>query len=232
MKKILIMLVGVLVVIGGLLFLFNYNQSSPRGHSETASSQKVEVASRHKSAAASSASSSSAATNVPASSSLSPASSSSISTGSSQPASSSSSTSVGLTSTNTSSSSGTVGQVVNRPQGAWVKTFEKNFYREYHLTPSRYVYFGDGIWGVWVKEFDTGYFPEVTVDQKGTINPASKPQGAWVKTFEKDLYRGYHVTPDRYVYIGRGYWEVWVKGINTGEYPYVTVNQYTGNFHG
>lgn len=58
------------------------------------------------------------------------------------------------------------------------------------------------------------------------------PPGAWVKTFEQNLYHGYHVTPSRYVYIGRGYWEVWVKEINTGQYPYVTVNQYTGNFHG
>lgn len=176
MKRILFLLIGVLVVVGGLLFLFDYNQNPQRGHTDTVSSQKGKSASSNESAAGSSASSPSTATNAPASSSHSSAGSSSVPTSSSQLVSSSSSASAGSASTNTSSgmnsSVGTVSQTVNRPQGAWVKTFEKN------------------------------------------------------------LYHGYHVTPSRYVYIGRGYWEVWVKETNTGQYPYVTVNQYTGNFHG
>ncbi|AEH52094.1 hypothetical protein B4098_1227 [Heyndrickxia coagulans] len=46
------------------------------------------------------------------------------------------------------------------------------------------------------------------------------------------MYKGYHVTPSRYKYIGNGNWEVWVKEVDTGENPYVTVNQKTGDFHG
>lgn len=60
----------------------------------------------------------------------------------------------------------------------------------------------------------------------------SHPKGAWVKTFEEDLYKDYHATPTRYKYIGNGNWEVWVKEYDTGQNPYVTVNQYTGKFHG
>ncbi|MCO7127498.1 hypothetical protein NIE88_17205 [Sporolactobacillus shoreicorticis] len=60
----------------------------------------------------------------------------------------------------------------------------------------------------------------------------SRPKGAWVQKFEKDLYNGYHVTPSRYKFIGNGRWEVWVKEQDTGQNPYVTVNQYTGDFHG
>lgn len=69
--------------------------------------------------------------------------------------------------------------------------------------------------------------------QKTSANQvANRPQGAWVEKFEKGLYKGYHATPSRYKYVGHGLWEVWVKEYNTGEQPYVTVNQYTGNFHG
>ncbi|MGY3744461.1 hypothetical protein [Oenococcus kitaharae] len=64
----------------------------------------------------------------------------------------------------------------------------------------------------------------------GTI--VNRPQGAWVVTFERNLYNGYKVTPKYYKYYGNGLWEVWVKEINTQDYPYVTVDQYTGNFHG
>ncbi|GGE51642.1 hypothetical protein GCM10011391_33040 [Pullulanibacillus camelliae] len=81
-------------------------------------------------------------------------------------------------------------------------------------------------------------------NRKGTANNSTspsndaksqvinRPQGAWVGTFEKKLYKGYHVTPSRYKNIGNGQWEVWVKEINTGQNPYVTVNQKTGDFHG
>jgi hypothetical protein len=65
-----------------------------------------------------------------------------------------------------------------------------------------------------------------------TGQDTNQPQGDWVKNFEKQLYNGYHVTPSRYKYIGNGSWEVWVKEYDTGELPYVTVNQNTGNFHG
>lgn len=65
-----------------------------------------------------------------------------------------------------------------------------------------------------------------------TNQAVNRPNGAWVTTFEKELYKGYHVTPSHYKYIGNGNWEVWVKEVNTGEYPYVTVNQKTGDFHG
>ncbi|KRM06375.1 hypothetical protein FC89_GL000512 [Liquorilactobacillus ghanensis DSM 18630] len=64
----------------------------------------------------------------------------------------------------------------------------------------------------------------------GTVT--TRPQGAWVITFEHNLYAGYKVTPKCYKYYGNGLWEVWVDEINTGNYPYVTVNQYNGNFHG
>ncbi|MCP9358755.1 hypothetical protein KBX49_12435 [Liquorilactobacillus satsumensis] len=64
----------------------------------------------------------------------------------------------------------------------------------------------------------------------GTVT--TRPQGAWVTTFEHNLYNGYKVTPKYYKYYGNGLWEVWVNEINTNDYPYVTVNQYTGNFHG
>ncbi|WP_191978600.1 hypothetical protein [Levilactobacillus brevis] len=64
----------------------------------------------------------------------------------------------------------------------------------------------------------------------GTVT--TRPQGAWVTTFEHNLYNGYKVTPNYYKYYGNGLWEVWVNEINTNDYPYVTVNQYTGNFHG
>ena len=60
----------------------------------------------------------------------------------------------------------------------------------------------------------------------------SEPTGEWVETFEKKLYEAYHVTPSRYEYIGNGNWEVWVKETDTGDMPYVTVNQNTGDFHG
>lgn len=60
----------------------------------------------------------------------------------------------------------------------------------------------------------------------------TRPQGAWVATFERNLYNGYKVTPKYYKYYGNGLWEVWVNEINTNNYPYVTVNQYNGNFHG
>ncbi|GGL58371.1 hypothetical protein [Sporolactobacillus putidus] len=160
MKKVLLMFLGVLIVISGLLFMFNYNQSLPRvsRHSETASSKSV---------AKSSTPSSSTTTHAEASSSHSSVSSSSVSTGSNQPTSSRSSADSTSTSTNTisSSSAGTANQAENRPQGAWVKTFEQNLYRGYHVTPSRYVYFGNGLWGVWVKEINTGQYPYVTVNQ-------------------------------------------------------------------
>lgn len=66
-----------------------------------------------------------------------------------------------------------------------------------------------------------------------TTQPIDKPTGPWVKKFEQELYKGYHATPSRYRYIGNGLWEVWVKEYNIGGgYPFVTVNQYTGNFHG
>lgn len=64
----------------------------------------------------------------------------------------------------------------------------------------------------------------------GTVT--TRPQGAWVTTFEHNLYNGYKVTPKYYKYYGNGLWEVWVNEINTNDYPYVNVNQYTGNFHG
>ncbi|MDQ6597723.1 hypothetical protein [Bacillus salipaludis] len=74
---------------------------------------------------------------------------------------------------------------------------------------------------------------------KGTSSSTNKsdkavnrPTGAWVDSFEKELYDGYHVTPSRYKNIGNGYWEVWVKEVDTGDNPYVTVNQNTGDFHG
>lgn len=228
MKKILFVFAGALIVIGGLLYLFHISQNSSRVPSETASSQQVNAASRQGSAESSSASQSSITTSLPTNSSDATTDSSSVSTGSDQQ-SSSSSISSGSTSPNISSSSA---QAVNRPQGAWIKSFEKNLYKNDHVTPSRYVYIGNGIWGVWVKEINTNHFPYVMVDQNGTVNPSSKPQGSWVQTFEKNLYQNYHVTPSRYVYIGKGYWEVWVKETDTGQYPYVTVNQYTGNFHG
>jgi len=60
----------------------------------------------------------------------------------------------------------------------------------------------------------------------------NRPTGAWVDTFEKELYKGYRVTPSRYKNIGNGNWEVWVKEADTGNNPYVTVNQNTGDFHG
>lgn len=168
MKKAFFVFAGALVVIGGLFFIFHISQNSSRVPSETASSQQVNTASRQGSAEPSSASQSSTTTSLPANSSDSTANGSSVSTGSDQQ-SSSSSLSTGSTSANISSSPT---QAVNRPQGAWVKSFEKI------------------------------------------------------------LYKNYHVTPSRYVYIGKGYWEVWVKETDTGQYPYVTVNQYTGNFHG
>jgi len=60
----------------------------------------------------------------------------------------------------------------------------------------------------------------------------NRPTGAWVDTFEKELYDAYHVTPIRYENIGNGNWEVWVKETDTGDNPYVTVNENTGDFHG
>lgn len=69
-----------------------------------------------------------------------------------------------------------------------------------------------------------------TEPQVGT--QTTHPQGAWVAHFERKLYDGYQVTPKYYRYYGNGLWEVWVNEINTEGYPYVTVNQYNGNFHG
>lgn len=71
-----------------------------------------------------------------------------------------------------------------------------------------------------------------SVNSRTAVSSSTQPQGAWVKAFEQKLYAGYHATPNRYQYIGNGLWEVWVKEYNTGNLPYVTVNQYTGNFHG
>ncbi|MGG1397568.1 hypothetical protein ABE288_06990 [Bacillus salipaludis] len=84
----------------------------------------------------------------------------------------------------------------------------------------------------------------LTENKEGTLNKGTssstknsdkainRPTGAWVDTFEKELYEGYHVRPSRYKNIGNGYWEVWVKEVDTGDNPYVTVNQSTGEFHG
>lgn len=73
------------------------------------------------------------------------------------------------------------------------------------------------------------YATSLTVANDQAVN---QPNGAWVKTFKEELYKNYHVTPSRYKYIGNGNWEVWVKEIDTGVNPYVTVNQNTGDFHG
>jgi beta-lactamase class A len=72
--------------------------------------------------------------------------------------------------------------------------------------------------------------PSSPTDTTGQVT--NRPQGAWVDTFEQLLYKGYHVTPSRYLFIGNGRWEVWVKEYDTGELPYVTVDQNTGDFHG
>jgi len=63
------------------------------------------------------------------------------------------------------SSAHTGNQATNQPTGAWVKTFEKELYNGYHVTPSHYKYIGNGNWEVWVKEVDTDQNPYVTVNQ-------------------------------------------------------------------
>ncbi|URZ86662.1 hypothetical protein [Floricoccus penangensis] len=59
-----------------------------------------------------------------------------------------------------------VGTKVDRPNGDWVATFEKNLKDKYGATPKYYVYYGDGYWEVWVNEYDVGENnPYVTVNQ-------------------------------------------------------------------
>lgn len=63
-------------------------------------------------------------------------------------------------------------------------------------------------------------------------NNSVPSQKDWKEKFEKQLKEKYNVTPCQYKSIGNGYWNVWVKEIDTGNDPYVTVNQKNGEFHG
>lgn len=175
MKKMLLIVVGGLIVIGGLFFIFNQNQnkSGDPDSAETSSSQNIdtskdEAQSNGQNEAAASASHSSESTLSESSSGGSSA------DASGEAAESDSSTSAGSnasTADGSKGSSGTTGeeanrsQAVDRPDGAWVDTFEKNLYDGYRATPSRYKYIGDGLWEVWVNEHPTGEQPYVTVNQ-------------------------------------------------------------------
>ncbi|NVY96426.1 hypothetical protein HU830_04470 [Lactobacillus sp. DCY120] len=68
--------------------------------------------------------------------------------------------------------------------------------------------------------------------QGETQTGATASNANWKANFEKSLKDNYNVTPSKYVNIGNGYWQVWVKEADTGAYPYITVNQNTGNCHG
>lgn len=56
-------------------------------------------------------------------------------------------------------------QAVNEPKGAWVDTFKKNLFKNYHVIPSRFKSIGNGNWEVWVREVNTGEYGYVTVNQ-------------------------------------------------------------------
>lgn len=74
--------------------------------------------------------------------------------------------------------------------------------------------------------------PIPTGPQAWTTIAGATPSGPWVATFEHNLYVVDHLTVSKYVSIGHGYWQVWVNEKDTGAYPYLTVNQYTGDSHG
>jgi len=170
-KSVLLILVGVLIVAGGLFYIFSHNQNSASDrNSETNSSPNPKAESQtnntNKNETANSASNSTTmGSDQKSSSGQSEGSSSSISTQSSDSKADQSSSENSSTSSDSTTTTDKSDQAVNRPNGAWVETFEKELYKGYHVTPSRYKSIGNGNWEVWVKEVDTGENPYVTVNQ-------------------------------------------------------------------
>ncbi len=155
-----LVLVGILIVIGGLFFIYNHNHNnnknvtSDRNYSENKSSPTSD--SKTKDSSKQSEEKSPSSSSEQSGSKANPQSSENSST----------TTEKEETSNNGTSSNGdTADQAIDRPEGAWVDTFEKELYETYHVTPSRYKSIGNGLWEVWVKEYDTGENPYVTVDQ-------------------------------------------------------------------
>ncbi|MET1248425.1 hypothetical protein ABWW58_06530 [Sporolactobacillus sp. STCC-11] len=179
MKRVLVVSLAILIVIGGLFIFLNHNSDSNRSSSGKHTESQAPAGQSH----------------------VSSSSSHEITESSSQPI--------------TDSSTSSVTESVSPSAASSSRTATKTQSNESSTSHSA-----------------ASESTNTTSGQTSAIQPASKPTGAWVKKFEQDLYKGYHVTPSRYKYIGNGLWEVWVKEYNTGQNPYVTVDQYTGNFHG
>lgn len=122
-----LVLVGILIVIGGLFFIYNHNNNknvtSDRNYSENKSSPTSDSKTKDSSKQ---------------SEEKSPSSSSEQSGSKANPKSSENSSTMTEkeeTSNNgTSSNRDTAGQAIDRPEGAWVDTFEKEMYETYHVT--------------------------------------------------------------------------------------------------
>lgn len=73
---------------------------------------------------------------------------------------------------------------------------------------------------------------ETQTNQEHSGIEQEKTLDDWKIKFEQTLYENYKVTVKNYVDNGDDTYGVFVKEIDTGDQPYVTVNSVTGNFHG